>query len=277
MTVSSRAESGRIERALSRMLGPLGPFEALPSGTGGMSFLVTAGGRRCVAKAFTPDAPVLLGPAEQFALLRVLADAGIAPAPRGFDLESRLLVVDYVADSAPRSADALRAPDSIAMVARLLRRLHAVSATLPPFAPASFAARYLDMIGGHASLTRADRERYDELVALAALPIPGDPCICHNDLTADNLLLGPSPRLIDFEYAVMGTPAVDLASLSVMNEFGVEHTERLLESYFGRRLPFTRAEFARVQRLQRLLAHFWALASAHSVTGILAQYGIDDD
>jgi len=271
------AEFDRARTALGRLLGPFAVIRELPSGAGGLSVLIESRERQYVAKVFAADAPVLLGPAAQFALLGPVAAAGIAPFPVGFDTDARLLVTDFIADAAAVPVTELGNAGNIAAIAGLLRRLHALDLELPPFTPAAYAELYLADIGGRSALGAADRRRFDELLELVAMPLPGPACPCHNDLLVDNLLLGPAPRLIDFDYAVIATPAVDLASVVFMNGFDDAAGRRLLESYYGDRVPLTAAEFARVQQLVRLLAHFWALAQPLAGTDSLAQYRIDND
>jgi thiamine kinase-like enzyme len=162
-------------------------------------------------------------------------------------------------------------------VTALLRRLHSVDFELPALAPTACAERYLARIGGSSELTAADRERYAELLALADLPWSESACLCHNDLTADNVLLCEQSWLIDFDYAVAAAPVLDLASLAVMNDFDRGDCQALLESYYGGPPPIPAEEFARVQRLVRLLAHFWALASGQAGAAGLAQYRINHD
>jgi thiamine kinase-like enzyme len=159
----------------------------------------------------------------------------------------------------------------------LLRRLHGVTFAVPPFAPLDYAARYLAQIGGPGVLSCRDKARFEELLALAARPLPGPPCLCHNDLTADNLLLGPSPRLIDFDYAVFATPILDLASAVYMNDLPADAASFLLEAYYDGPAPYSIEEFARVQRLLALLAHFWSLAAGEGAAGVVARYRIRDD
>jgi thiamine kinase-like enzyme len=230
-----------------------------------------------VAKQFARDAPVLLGPARQFALLQTLAAAELAPAPLGFDAESRLLVTEFIGNAAAVPPAELRQRSRVREVAGLLLRLHAVPAELPPFTPETYALDYLERLGGRASLSRPDRLRFDELRELASHPIPGQACVCHNDLIADNVLFGSGTRLIDFDYAVMAPAVVDLASLAFMNGFGRAEAETLLDAYFegGRRLALE--EFATVQRLLRLLAHFWSLVPGKPAAAVVARYRIEDD
>ena len=63
---------------LSGLLGPVRELEPLPSGTGGLSYLATCDSARYVAKLFSADGGVLLGPCAQYALLGALAGRGIA-------------------------------------------------------------------------------------------------------------------------------------------------------------------------------------------------------
>jgi thiamine kinase-like enzyme len=68
----------------------------------------------------------------------------------------------------------------------------------------------------------------------AVLPLR-EPCPCHNDLLAANLLPGLRPdrvMLVDWEYAGMGHRMFDLGNLAVNNEFDDTTEQRLLEAYF---------------------------------------------
>lgn len=266
-----------LNEALIPMIGAPGRIDALPSGTTGRSFLVETASGCYVAKVFDPESDALLGPAEQFALIRALADTRIAPTPVGFDSEAGLLVTAFLEGAIPLDPTTLRRADIIDRVVLCLRRLHEIEVAIPPFAPHAYARRYVSRAGGLLSLSSADRERYAELPDLAAT-LDGLPaCVCHNDLLAENLLIRGDVTLIDFDYAVMAPAVLDLASLAFMNDFSEPESRGLLDAYYGERPPFPVAEFARVQRLVRLLAHFWALASSDAGAAIVAQYRMTDD
>jgi len=266
-----------LSEALLPIIGAPERIDALPSGTTGRSYLVETLSGCYVAKVFDPESDALLGPAAQFGLIRALAGARIAPTAVGFDPEAGVLVTGFLEGAIPLEPTTLRRADNIERVVYCLRRLHEVEAAIPAFAPQGYARRYLSKAGGLMSLTDADRDRYAELSDLAST-LDGHPvCICHNDLVAENLLISGDVTLIDFDYAVMAPPALDLASLSVMNGFSETETRRLLGAYYGERTPFPPAEFARVQRLVRLLAHFWTLASSDAGAAIVAQYRMTDD
>ena len=270
-------ETESFRAAVARLVGAPGRIEALPSGTTGPSYRVETASGRYVVKRFVPGSGALLGPAEQFELLGVLADADIAPRPVAFDRDERLLVTEFLDGAAPLSSGSLRRSETIEAVARCLQGLHAVPFELPRFAPAVYAERYVAAAGGLRSLSARDHERYDELRELARSLDPHPAVLCHNDLLAGNLLAGDGIKLIDFDYAVAAPPVVDLASLAVMNRFSASELTALGRAYFGRRAPSMPPEFAGVQRLVRLLAHFWALASRDAGAAIVAQYRIDDD
>jgi Ser/Thr protein kinase RdoA (MazF antagonist) len=273
----SLTELVRLLPRLESLLGEVRDILPLPSGAGGQSHRVSTASGNYVVKVFIPDAPVLLGPAAQHALLGALAASGIAPRPIACDPAARLLVTEFVDGAEVGTAERLGRGDGIVELATLLRRLHSVAFLVPPFAPLEYARRYLARIGGFDSLSRADRERFAELLAQGARPLPGPPCLCHNDLTADNLLLGPAPRLIDFDYAAIATPILDLASAVFMNSLPADAASSLLDAYHEGPAPYPIEEFARVQRLLALLAHFWSLAAGPEASQVVARYRIRDD
>jgi thiamine kinase-like enzyme len=229
-----------------------------------------------VAKRFFSDAPVLLSPAAQFELLSMLARERIGPAPVGFDTEERVLITRFVEAGSPASPDALGRTPLIERMASTLRSLHASRGSAPRFDPARYAGRYLEAAGGPESLTDHDRTRYEELSHLAAGFEREPACLCHNDLVADNVLVGARITLIDFDYAVSAPPILDLANFSEMNGFNADQTMALTSAYYGEDVPYSADEFASVRRLVQLLAHFWSLASARNGAAIVANYRMED-
>jgi aminoglycoside phosphotransferase (APT) family kinase protein len=266
----------RVEAVLVRILGPLRDISALESGTSGESHLIETANGRFVAKRFAPGSLELLGPGEQYALLEVLADSGLAPRPAGYDADTRLLVTEFL-EASPVSRDRLTRPDTIATIAEGLEKLHAVEVDIPRFVPVDHAGRYVGEIGGREALPPLDRQRYDELRDLAGLleGLPGR--LCHNDLAIGNMLFDGGLRLVDFDYAAIAPAVVDLASLTTLNEFSEKETALLLGACPAGETPFPVPEFARVERLMRLVAHFWSLASADPGAAIVAKYRIRED
>ena len=63
---------------------------------------------------------------------------------------------------------------------------------------------------------------------------PYRPTLCHNDLLAANFIAGPKKMwIVDWEYAGIGNPLFDLASISSNASFSTEQDEFLLQAYRG--------------------------------------------
>lgn len=64
---------------------------------------------------------------------------------------------------------------------------------------------------------------------------PREEVLCHGDFNCQNILLGPDEQvhLIDFEYAGMGDPAWDVASLCLHSQLDLEGAHRIIEAYYG--------------------------------------------
>ena len=272
-----QSEVEQLRSLLGTTLGNIQTVVSIEPGTTGTSYRIETDDSQYVAKFFSTESDVLLGPRAQFDLLQQLAPSGIAPLPAAYDESAGVLVTEYIDDADAVGSDELRQLERICEVAALLQTLHRAPADVPSFAPEKHARRYISRLGGHARLSRLDRKRGDELLKLATRFDCHAVCLCHNDLTADNLLFGRSPKLIDFDYAVVGPPILDLASVVVMNSFSPAEGAQLQNAYFdGRESPFSGSEFASVQRLVRLLAHFWSLASKDAAAAIVAKYRIED-
>jgi len=62
---------------------------------------------------------------------------------------------------------------------------------------------------------------------------PREYCLCHIDPIADNFLIsGKNIYLIDWEYAAMCDPLVDIAMFCIYSELDKESTDRIIDAYF---------------------------------------------
>jgi len=57
------------------------------------------------------------------------------------------------------------------------------------------------------------------------------PRLCHNDVHYLNVVDAEPLRLIDWEYAGLGEPLFDLASVCVYHDYSTEERDRLLSAY----------------------------------------------
>jgi aminoglycoside phosphotransferase (APT) family kinase protein len=257
----------RLDRAVERILGREAEgadIEVLTGGLSNDSYMVTRGESRYVIRLTRPNTGATLTLDAEWTLLQAAAKAGTTPEPVGVDAVAGALIVRYLRGAEPWTVARARDFTNITRIAALLRRLHAVPARLRMYDPLLYADSYVDAAGGNAALAPADRERAAELRALADdyLQRHAATVVCHNDLVAANVLDDGELKLIDFEYAALAAPVLDLASLAAMNDFSTTQRETLLNAYFAPEpAPFSLEEFAKVTRLVALIAYFWKLAS----------------
>jgi aminoglycoside phosphotransferase (APT) family kinase protein len=249
-----------VERAQIRALG---------GGVSPRTFLAVAGKRRLVLRMPQARSIALLDLATEARAMRAAAAAGLAPAVVAVDVEAGLLLTEY--QIMPWTHELVSQPIAITMVARLLRALHALSVDLPVYAVESIAARYLAALDADATrpLTAEERSWADELLRRARHYEASHPAtaFCHTDLVASNILSdGASARLIDFEYAGLAAPLLDLASLAGLNGFTEEQRRRLLDEYYGKSQGASLArELDDTIRMVRLLGYFWARLAAQQI------------
>ena len=242
---------------------------ALGGGVSPRTFLAVAGKRRLVLRMPQARSIALLDLATEARAMRAAAAADLAPAVVAVDEAAGLLLTEY--QVMPWTHELVSEPISIAMVARLLRALHAIRVEIPVYDVESIAARYLaelDVETGR-SLSAAERSWADELLRRARdfEVRHAATAFCHTDLVASNILTdGASARLIDFEYAGLAAPLLDLASFAGLNAFTEEQRRLLLDEYYGKSngASFT-GELDDTIRMVRLLGYFWARLAAQRI------------
>ena len=187
-------------------------------------------------------------------VLERAAPCGLAPVVEYCDPHRGILISRWVEGRSWNTAD-VREPSSIARMAGLARRIHALPIPVPArlMSPAQWidyysAAASVGTLGDPATAvlrTAASRR----LAALAALPTV-DPVLCHSDLHALNLIdRGGSLVLLDWEYAHATDPVMGFGRLERQQRFfGREDASRSAwQTYVGR--PPTHEEHLRLRLL----------------------------
>jgi thiamine kinase-like enzyme len=160
----------------------------------------------------------------------------------------------------------------VTLIVRLLRALHGLRLELPVYSVRGFAATYLAALTSSTTraLSHEEQQWAGELTRLAhAFDASYAPtAFCHNDLFAANILVdGHAARLIDFEYAGLGAPLLDLASLAGMNDFEEAQRGQLLDEYYGTTPAApTMRDLDNAIRMVRLLAYFWGRVAERRLT-----------
>ena len=169
---------------------------------------------------------------------KAAAGLGIAPGVAAMFEEPSCLVTMFISGR-EMTADELREPETLAEVARNLRRFHDSGTELPT----EFDS--FRLVEEYAESSRAagsdPPDGYDDALAAARKiqKAVGDqpshePVPAHNDLLTANFLVdGDGIKLIDWEYAGMGDRWFDLGNFAVNNELDDNQEMQLLEAYFG--------------------------------------------
>lgn len=220
--------------ALELGTGAIRDIEPIKHGLTNRSWLVTTDGERFVVRISDASTEELqIDRNSEAVVLQHVARAGIGADVLRCDPERGILVTRYLG---PTSSERdVHADENIERLARLLRRLHSLD--VPGGVRAVDLAstvrgylRTLDERGMQSGLTLpALRDCADETAM--QLRKGSTACLCHNDVHHLNVVGGENLRLIDWEYAGVGEPMFDLASVCVYHRYRRSQRERLLAAY----------------------------------------------
>jgi thiamine kinase len=232
----------------------------LYGGTVNASYRVDTSAGRFVVRIHDPAAQVLGADHEREAQLHAAAAAaGLAPALLHVDAAHRFTIMEYVAGPIWTSQDFGR-PDRLGQLGAALHALHAlVPPTVAPFDVPAVLSRH------HERLREAAPEEaawFAQLMERAALALQESgasqraKALVHNDLYHSNLIGTDRLFLLDWEYAAVADPLLDLACVLAYYPHAAAHADALLDAS---RL----AGVASVEMLRQatwlfvLLSYFW--------------------
>jgi aminoglycoside phosphotransferase (APT) family kinase protein len=239
------------------------PFsqEMIGGGKVNHSFLVrTRRGRFVVRLNENSGADPGLDRDRELALHTAAAGAGIAPQVVYAAPDRSCLITDYV-DGRLWTPHYFTRMRDLRSLGQRLRTLHA----LPPppvtsFDPLSSARRYADLI------VRSDPDeggRIQFLLASGAEALTRTglekraPAIIHSDLHHGNVLTADRVYFIDWEYAQVGDPLLDLACIMTYYPRAMPHGELLLEAAGLADMGTTPAMLAELTNVFTLLTYLW--------------------
>ena len=186
-----------------------------------------------VRRGNASEASLQIDRASESAVLELVAAAHLGPEVIVNDPAQRVLITRYAGPTwTPTQALDVSNIDRLAAV---FARLHALDA------PEQVQRLDLDRVVIGYLTTLAEHDAAASLRALALqarathtiemLRRESDACLCHNDVHALNIVDGSELRLIDWEYAGIGEPFFDLASVCVYHTYDRRRRQRLLSSY----------------------------------------------
>lgn len=234
--MTNTAVAAIAARVLGRPVPPTA-ISRIKAGLTNESWLVAAGGDQIVVRLSTADDRLLrIDRRSEQRVLAAVERAGIGAEVLLVSPEERLLVTRHLAGRIWTREDML-VPDNIRQVAILMQRLHAlpvpegvVETHLPGVLNDYREA--LDRLGAPQPQGRWNPEELAE--AAVALSEGATRCLCHNDVHHLNLVAADRLWLLDWEYAGVGDPSFDLASICCYHGYGEAERRLLLRYYLGR-------------------------------------------
>ncbi|MFO1426201.1 MAG: phosphotransferase [Steroidobacteraceae bacterium] len=203
-------------------------------------------------------------------LQSLAATAGLAPRIVATDAAHRFLVSE-LAPGRRWSAAQMRDPAALRRLGAVLARLHGIAVPVPLVAAARAAPTLLERVQAQARAlggAAADAARIDGRTLPAVLEhaeadfaragLAPRPAVVHSDAHHANLVEGEHLLLIDWEYAHVGDPLEDLASLLAAEPAILEQrrAEELLVD-FGLEQRADAAMLAALVRVFRSLNALW--------------------
>lgn len=212
-------------------------IRCLKSGMTNQSFLFSVRGNSYICRIPGPGTEFLINRQEEEAAYRAVTSLGITEHLLYFDGKTGYKIAEYYEGA--RNANPKSRADMAACMA-MLRRLHNSGVTVPhQFRLRERIDFYERICRGRESMLFEDypevRAHMNRLLdCLDTLDRPR--CLAHIDSVADNFLFLPdgSLRLIDWEYAGMYDPLIDISMCSIYSYYTEEELDNLLTLYLER-------------------------------------------
>lgn len=245
-------------------------LRCLKAGMTNQSFLFDVDGKSYICRIPGPGTEKLINRREEAENYRANAPLGICERILFFDGDSGYKIAEFYEGS--RNSDA-RNPEDLEKCMALLRKLHRSGITVDHrFDLRERIDFYESLCMGRERMLFEDyrevRAKADALLEYVER-LGHAECFCHIDPCADNFLILPDGgvRLIDWEYASMQDPLLDIAMASIYSYYNEEEMIRLLTIYL-QRTP-SREEITAVWAYMALSGFLWALWSVFkSIAGV---------
>lgn len=235
-------------------------LSCLKAGMTNRSFLFDVDGQRYICRIPGAGTEKLINRRQEKAVFEAVAPLGISERVVHFDADTGYKISHYYEGS--HNCDAKNAQEVAACMATL-RAFHEKNLSVPhDFDIGERIAYYEGLCGGYERALFEDypavRAQADEALAyLGGLSRPRT--LAHIDSVCDNFLMLPDGaiRLIDWEYAGMCDPLIDIAMFAIYSYYNEPETAALAALYFGR--PAAQGEWAIIRAYVRLSGLLWAL------------------
>ena len=196
-------------------------------GLSNQSYLVTVGGQKFVIRKNNPA----LGVDRKFEAKVMWFAAAANVSPQAVRATDDVLVTPWLAAD-PMTLEDARQDRYLAEVAAKFKHIHSWQIKGPVLNPFAAAQSYV-------SSSALPSERHNDLLlevesaqtSLATMNRPRG--LCHNDPVHSNWLKDDALLLLDWEYAALGDPVLDLAMFCYYHTLDMQSLNHLMRAYFG--------------------------------------------
>ena len=234
----SSAALDAIHQALHTPVEEIADVEIMKRGITNRSFLFTAKGRRYIMRIPGEGTGKLIDRAQEQAVYETILPRGLGDPVVHISAATGFKITEYLEDA--RVCDP-RSPKDVAACMGVLRAFHEMRLTVPhDFRLFERIDYYESLRDGAPSVFEDYQQVKDRVMELREYVDAQEKefCLTHIDAVSDNFLFtSGSIRLIDWEYAAMQDPHVDIAMFAVYSLYDRPHVDALIESYFTQGCP----------------------------------------
>lgn len=218
-----------------------GEFSLLEAGMTNTSYLFRHDGTRYLMRFAGKGTGAFIDRAQEYEVYRLLHGADITDHVVFFDAATGTKVTEFVENARPCDA---QQPDDVRRCMEHLRRFHEYSLAQNLYSEAIGEFDLIRKLGEYERALKGDMSvRYPdyqqvrakaEIVGQRIEKLDKARCLCHIDPVADNFLVtGSHVRLIDWEYAEMADPHLDIAMFCIYSGLGREQIDEATAYYCG--------------------------------------------
>jgi thiamine kinase len=246
----------------------------LSEGLTNSSYLLQLHNRQVVLRIHNPHSDILgIDRQQELAVLTQAIAAGLAVPLVYADPEGRFLVTEYIPggvalSQTPAHSDSASRDALLAQMAAWLKKLHTQQLDIARHDYAALADHYWQQINSQDWPVIADIEKIRGWMQprLQQLTDKGQFCLCHHDLVPGNLLASDVGLVaIDWEYACLGHPCFDLATVVETWDLSATETAYLLTNYDNEDVA-NRTTLSQMQCLYRYLELLWLAVQQQAMT-----------
>lgn len=212
-------------------------LKCLKSGMTNKSFLFRVKDRHCICRIPGPGTELLINRRQEKQVYDAIAPLGITEHVVYMDAETGYKIADYYEEARNAEADSWEDMERCMDMLRLLH--HSGIRVGHRFDIRERIGFYETLCKSHGGVLFEDyaqvREWMDQIMdMLEAMKRPE--CLCHIDANVDNFLFlkDGGVKLLDWEYAGMCDPIMDISMCAIYSYYNEEQMERLLKLYLGR-------------------------------------------